>query len=60
VEPWRGGYWNLLLEYAERARDVEVFEEALQILKEGYSSLPDAQKYLRDKEASLRKLRGNP
>jgi hypothetical protein len=58
VEPWQGAYWNLVLEAAESAKDVEVFEESLRILKEKYSALPDAQKYLRDKEASLKKLKG--
>ena len=58
VEPWQGAYWNLVLEVAETAKDVEVFEESLKILKEKYSALPDAQKYLREKEASLKKLKG--
>jgi hypothetical protein len=60
AEPWRGAYWNLILERSQSVGDVEVFEEALQILKEKYSTLPDAQKYLRDKEMWLKKQKGTP
>jgi hypothetical protein len=60
VEPWRGAYWNLVLERAQSVKDVEVFEEALQVLKEKYSKLPDALKYLRDKEMWLKKQKENP
>lgn len=60
IEPVRGGYWNLILEYAESVKDVEVFEQSIRVIKEQYSALPGVQQYLQAKEASLRKLKGSP
>ncbi len=50
-------YWILMMDYAEKQKDAATFEEALKALKARFGNSSQAQKFFKDKEEALRKLK---
>lgn len=58
TEEYFQAYWILILDYAESVPDSGLFEKALGILREKYGANPQAAAFFRQKEETLRRLRG--
>jgi hypothetical protein len=50
-------YWIMILNNAEKDKDVPLFEECLKALKDRFGTVPQAQAFFKAKDASLQKLK---